>query len=364
MSQNEENQDLETRKAKAQKRLDAHVRDIVQWHFHPDTGCPFWLEKAKEFEFDPLKDVQNVADLKLFPHFEDDWLRGGPVRRWVPRELRGQPLSVYETGGTTGIPKSRVSIQDYKIDYELFGDELSDETFPKGSDWLMLGPTGPRRLRTAIEHLAQYRGGISFHVDLDPRWAKALVADRRWDEAERYSEHVIDQALKVIKAHDIRCLFTTPKLLAKLADKISLDKAGVTGIFCGGTEMNAEFHRLAREELCPGADFRPVYGNTLMGLAPAKPFDPANPDYTISYYPPVPRAIFEITDPEDPDIVVPYGATGRVCLTTLTREFFVPRFMERDEGERAEPTLQYPWDGVSNLRPFSKLGGSVAVGVY
>ena len=34
-----------------------------------------------------------------------------------------------------------------------FGDSLDDETFPPGSDWLMLGPTGPRRLRLAIEHL-------------------------------------------------------------------------------------------------------------------------------------------------------------------------------------------------------------------
>ena len=39
--------------------------------------------------------------------------------------------------------------------------------FPPDSDWLMLGPTGPRRLRLAVEHLAQHRGGICFHVDLD-----------------------------------------------------------------------------------------------------------------------------------------------------------------------------------------------------
>ena len=29
-----------------------------------------------------------------------------------------------------------------------------------------------------------------------------------------------------------------------------------------------------------------------------------------------------------------YGETGRVKLTTLTKEFFVPGFQERDEGER------------------------------
>ena len=38
--------------------------------------------------------------------------------------------------------------------------------------WLMLGPTGPRRLRLSIEHLANFRGGSCYHTDLDPRWVK------------------------------------------------------------------------------------------------------------------------------------------------------------------------------------------------
>ena len=42
----------------ARDQLDAHVYETVQWHFHPSTGCPFWLEKAKELKFDPLKEVQ------------------------------------------------------------------------------------------------------------------------------------------------------------------------------------------------------------------------------------------------------------------------------------------------------------------
>ena len=37
---------LEERVAAARERLDAHVRDIVAWHFDPGTGTPFWLERA------------------------------------------------------------------------------------------------------------------------------------------------------------------------------------------------------------------------------------------------------------------------------------------------------------------------------
>ncbi|HSF42296.1 MAG TPA: hypothetical protein VLT87_21010, partial [Thermoanaerobaculia bacterium] len=272
---------LSEKVAEARVRLDAHVREIVAWHFDPKTGSPFWLEKAKGFDFDPLKDVRGFDDLKLFGHFEDSWLRGGPVRRWIPKGLAGRPAYVFETGGSTGVPKSRVNIEDFQIDYEMFGDQLSDEGFPRGADWLMLGPTGPRRLRLAVEHLAQHRGGIAFHVDLDPRWVNKLIKNGKPRELQAYKDHVIEQGLTILRAHEITCLFTTPKLLEALCEKVSLPKIGIKGIFCGGTEMNAQFHRFAREELVPGVDFVPTYGNTLMGLATSKPFDPKNPDYTI-----------------------------------------------------------------------------------
>ena len=51
-------------------------------------------------------------------------------------------------------------------------------------------------------------------------------------------------------------------------------------------------------------------------------------------------------------------------LTTLTKEFFVPRFLERDEGERERPTAKYPWDGVSGVRPFHEFAATTTVGVY
>jgi len=344
--------------------LDAHVREIVQWHFNPETGTPLWLDFATKLNWDPRKDVRTYEDLDRFGFFEDEWLRGGPVRRWVPKAYANRPIYTFETGGSTGVPKSRINIDDFRIDYEMFSDTLPDEHFPKGSDWLMVGPSGPRRLRLAVEHLAQHRGGISFCVDLDPRWVIKLVKSRQMEQVEAYKRHVIDQALTLLKAHDnIKCMFITPKLLEALAERISLKKAGITGIFCGGTEMTPQFHRWVREEVLDGVFFAPTYGNTLMGLAVGKPFDPAD-NHAIIYYPPIPRAVLEVVDPEHPTRVVPYGKTGRVRLTTLTKEFFIPRFLERDEAEREPPCDTYPWDGVRNVRPFKKLGTSVTEGVY
>jgi hypothetical protein len=48
----------------------------------------------------------------------------------------------------------------------------------------------------------------------------------------------------------------------------------------------------------------------------------------------------------------------------MTKEFFVPGFLERDEGERELPYSKYPWDGVSGVRPFHGFASSTTVGVY
>ena len=355
--------------AAARAQLDAHVAEIMAWHFHPSTGCPFWLDYATKLPFNPLTDVKCFDDLKKFPPFEDEWLRGGPVRRWVPKGLADQPAFVFETGGTTGVPKSRYNSRDFRTDYEMFSDTLPEEYFPRGANWLMLGPSGPRRLRLSIEHLAQHRGGICFCVDLDPRWVIKLIQKGWMEHLEAYKQHCIDQAITVLEAgHDVRCMFTTPKLLEALALALekkgtTIRKAGITGIFSGGTEFTPQWTRFAVEELLDGAFMTPTYGNTLMGLAASRPVVPAD-GYTIAYYAPQPRAVIEVVDFDNPDELVPYGGTGRVRLTTLTKETFIPGFLERDEGERELPYAKYPWDGISGVRPFRALAATTTVGVY
>jgi phenylacetate-coenzyme A ligase PaaK-like adenylate-forming protein len=366
---------VEDKARAAKEQLDAAAYETVQWHFNESTGCPFWLEKAKELKFNPLKEVKNYDDIKKFPEFEDEWLRGGPVRRWVPKAFADKPTYVFETGGTTGIPKSRVVVEDHWIDYENFSHTLPDEYFPKGANWLMLGPSGPRRLRLAVEHLCQFRGGICFCVDLDPRWVVKLIKKGWMEHLEEYKKHCIDQAITVLTAgHDVKCMFTTPKLLDALCAELekrgtSLKEMGITGIFSGGTEFTPQWTRYCIEELFGGPPeesgiyMTPTYGNTLMGLACSKPVTAAD-KYKIAYYAPQPRAVIEVVDFDDYNKVVPYGDTGRVKLTTLTKEFFVPGFMERDEGEREMPFDKYPWDGISGVKPWRGIASQTTVGVY
>jgi phenylacetate-coenzyme A ligase PaaK-like adenylate-forming protein len=347
----------------AQEQLDAHLREIIQWHFSPESGCPFWLEWAKK-NFDPRQEVKCCADLNKFPHFQDEWLRDLQPEVWVPAKLKNRPFNIFETGGTTGMPKQRIGWDDYKVDYSEFSDKISDAHFPRNHYWLMMGPTGPRRLRLAIEHLANVRGSSCYFIDLDPRWVKKVISSKQIEQARAYMEHVVDQAATILKHRRVSGLFTTPKLLEALAEKVNLWDAGIRGVFCGGTTMAPQYVRFIVEEVLEGRiGFYPTYGNTLMGLAASVPLQKED-QFSITYYAPQPRAILRVVDPANTANTKGYGEWGRVELTTLTREFFMPRFLERDEAMRREPRAPYAWDGVAEVRPFGAMEKNIVEGVY
>ena len=159
-------------------------------------------------------------------------------------------------------------------------------------------------------------------------------------------------------------MFTTPKLLEALAEKVNLYEAGICGVFCGGTTMAPQYVRFIVEEVLEGRiGFYPTYGNTLMGLAASVPLRPED-NFSITYYAPQPRAVLRIVDPNNTNATKGYGEWGRVELTTLTKEFFMPRFLERDEAIRREPRAPYAWDGVAEVRPFGAMEKNIVEGVY
>src|SRR5258707_4410067 len=112
----------------------------------------------------------------------------------------------------------------------------------------MLGPSGPRRLRLAVEHMCQYRGGICFCINLDPRWVVKIIKKGWTEHLKAYQEHCIDQAMTVLSAgHEVKCMFTTPKLLDALCKRLdaggsSIAETRITRIFCGGTRMNSQWN--------------------------------------------------------------------------------------------------------------------------
>ena len=99
-----------------------------------------------------------------------------------------------------------------------------------------------------------------------------------------------------------------------------------------------------------------------MGLARHHPISREN-DYSIAYYAPQPRAVLRVINTENNQPVA-YDTWGRVELSTLTKEFFMPRFLERDEARRRRPWTEAPWDGVAEVRPFGAMEKNIVEGVY
>ena len=191
-----------------------------------------------------------------------------------------------------------------------------------------------------------------------------MLAEKKFDQGKAYMEHVVDQGVTILKHRKVAGLFTTPKLLEAMSEKINLYEAGIRGVFCGGTTMAPQYVRFIVEEVLEGRiGFYPTYGNTLMGLAASVPLRPED-NFSVTYYAPQPRAVLRVVDPNHTQTTKGYGEWGRVELTTLTKEFFMPRFLERDEAIRREPRAPYTWDGVGEVRPFGAMEKSIVEGVY
>ena len=57
--------ELQARVRAAREALDAWVREIVAWHFSPETGCPFWLDHAGKLGWEPRRRLSEAVDEML-----------------------------------------------------------------------------------------------------------------------------------------------------------------------------------------------------------------------------------------------------------------------------------------------------------
>ena len=58
------------------------------------------------------------------------------------------------------------------------------------------------------------------------------------------------------------------------------------------------------------------------------------------------------------------GQRGRVLLVTLLEDLFLPNVLERDSAVRTGPHPWFPWDGVTDVQPFTLDEETATEGVY
>ncbi|WP_017539642.1 phenylacetate--CoA ligase family protein [Nocardiopsis halophila] len=360
--------DLPARPADAGTDPDAHVRAAMQWHFDPETGSPFWLERARSLDFDPRTDVRTHQDLALFPNVTAE-LRDVPVQDLVPRGYGPRPdvVGVFESGGTTGAPKRVVLLGDWMERMVAAGNANIDaHGFPRGADWLGLVPTGPHIVGEFFRRSATTHGRRGFTVDLDPRWVKKLISRGRADDARAYAEHILEQAEFVLRTQDIGVLTITPSLLERLAERedlVDLVNEKVRAIRWGGTQLDPDTRHLYRTEVFPDIALCGNYGSTMiLGTAGERPGLPDGAPCTFD--PLSPYVTFSVVDP-DTRAPVPYGERGRVLVNHVSSSFLLPNNLERDTALRVRPPEGSAGDSVADIAPVATFEDETVIeGVY
>lgn len=347
---------------------DEFLRAAMEWHFNPETGTRFWLDRAPGLGFDPRADVRCHDDLRLFPNLAAQ-LRDAPIEELIPRGYGDRPdvVGTFESGGTTGAPKRVVLMRDwFERMVAASNANLAAHGFERGANWLGIVPTGPHIVGEYFRATVRTYGRHGFHVDLDPRWVKRLIHEGRAPEADRYAEHLIDQAAFVLRAQDVGVLTVTPPLLRRLAlrdDLVEIVNERVRAIRWGGTQLDPDSRHLYRTEVFPKAALCGNYGSTMiLGFAGERPglgdgapcvFDPFSPYVT-----------FRVVDPQTLR-PVGVGERGRVLANHVSKSFLLPNNLERDTATRIAPVPGQVGDSVADIAPVATFENETVVeGVY
>ena len=348
--------------------VDGFIAEMMDWHFSPETGSPFWLDRLPSLGFDPREEVRTHEALRLLPNVVDE-LRHVPVADLVPRGYGRKPdiVGAYDSGGTTGSPKRLFLHAEWFTAYLPWVSQRMDTLgFPDSGQWLALAPTGPHMFGRVIADLVRLRSGMLFTVDLDPRWVRRCLTEGRADEAERYTEHLLDQAEAVLTTERIDVLVVTPPLLERMTQRSTLVGAitrNVRAILWGGAQMDPDTRQLLREEVFPSVGLFGMYGSTMiLGGAMERAATAAGPVCVFDGF--APQVTFAVIDPVT-GVEVAEGDRGQVVMHHVSRSLLVPNNPERDLATRIAAPPGVPGVSVADVAPMPAFQNTKIIeGVY
>jgi thienamycin biosynthesis protein ThnN len=350
------------------------LRHVLDIHFNPETGCPYWLEKQKSLGLDVRKEICTIDDLYLLGTMDEQALTDRPVEDFIPRVFSDcKEYVLAETAGTSGPPKTAVHRTDefHSAFVEPFIIAAEKCNFPMGGHWLFIGPTGPHIIGRAAKACAKAMGGGDiFRVDFDPRWAKALLPGSF--AAKRYLHHIERQALAILDVQDIDVIFSTPAVLENLSEKLTHEqRRNISGIHLGGMAPSNEFMQNLSESF-PEAVILSGYGNTLFGMIPQLHYDA---ETGFDYFPLGNRLIVQVVqEPEDSSQinlkkVAEYGQRGRIVMHRLDEFQLILNMVERDTAIRFAPPQDanengFILDGIRDPMPVVSEAKKFSLGLY
>lgn len=358
--------------------LQRHLRNMLALHFDPEQGSRYWLRRQRMIGIDVLQEVKDLADLQKLGPMNDESLRGVSVEEFVPRALLEQKnrLILGDSAGSTGAPKvTAYTKQDFRRAFiNPFVSAAQALGFPQEANWLFIGPSGPHIIGKAARACASRLKSMDpFAVDFDPRWVKKMKAGSMGHR--RYLEHVIQQALDIVRTQDIGVLFTTPSVLAVIGEGMTkARRMRIRGVHYGGLALTRETYSKFRNDLFPNAVHLSGYGNTLFGMCPELFSAELRP---IDYYPQGNRLVIRlipmrgrgVQSNEQLGKSVDYGERGQIMFHRLDPSGLIVNMCERDSAERIPPPsgfehLNFRQDGFRHPEPLPSMKKEVKTGLY
>jgi len=347
--------------------VEDRLRRIVAVHFDSKWGTLYWLDRARALRIDPVRDIHTIADLAIFGDMDPGDLCTHPMTDYVPRALLAKPdqLVVGQTGGTTGGGAWTAYREDefcaaFVTPFAVAAQHVG---FPRQERWMYIGPSGPHIIGKVAVHLARCVGSSDpFSVDFDSRWAKKLP-DGSFAR-DRYTQHVLEQAMAIIIGQDIGVLFITPVLLTQLAAQMTgAQRERIRGVHYAGMAVSAQELERFQLELFPNAVHLSGYGNTLFGCCLELSGVAGRP---LDYFPHGNRLLLEVVDESGERAAD--GAVGIVRFTRLDESMLLNRLVERDEACQVPALGPSPrgfrLPGVRNPGPRRTQAPNLSIGLY
>jgi hypothetical protein len=344
--------------------IEERLARVLEAHFDPRWGSPYWLQRAATLGFDPRKEITSADDLERLGPMPIEELGLRPVAHFIPRRFHDR-LSEFvtsETGGTTGPPKRTAFLhsefEEAFVTPFLRAAEMLD--FPRHRQWLFIGPSGPHVIGKAARCCAVAMGSIDpFAVDFDPRWVRRLAEGSM--ARRRYVEHVLAQAEAILASQEIGVIFATPPVLAALGERMDrAQREAIEGVHLGGIAPEPSFWSQLGEAWFPNATVMAGYGNSLAGMCPQLGL---SADALPDYFPHGSRLIVEVTSPAE-------TGRGRIRFHRLDESCLLANVIERDEAlsldapSKRGRAYDFVLPGIRDPRPVPQAQETHGQGLY
>lgn len=318
------------------------LSSVIDIHFNPKDGAPYWLKKKEELKFDPKKDINSIDDLVHFPIANQDDLRAYPTEYFMPKHFPKSEFDIGESSGTTG-PKKRIpwhiDVTSNIIKFYDFNLDLWE--IPKGINFLALGPPG--LYEKHIQSMIKNRDGLCFFIGIEPKGMKQAMTSGNFSQLMEYLKPINEEFNQIMKQQDIRAIISAPQMLKTYPKEIDTSK--LEAVLWGGVGLSPnEYGEL--KDMYGKTKVTGWYGNIFWGPA----FNIPGKDNNLNYFPPFPYASFDMVDPKTHK-PVGYGERGQVKFSRIGKDFFWPNQLERDVATKIKGISPYSWIGAQNVGP-------------